>query len=153
MKRFLGLLKYLAPYKGKVIQNIVFNILGAFFTLFSFAMVMPFLGILFENQELVTEPAEFTLSTKYLLHTLNYYMSKIMLSKGASGALILVSIMVVVFSLLKNSFIYLANHVLAPIRAYVMRDMRNDIYKKLLKLPLSYYNEARKGDVIARIFQ
>lgn len=151
MKRFIGLLKYLAPYKGKVIQNVVFNILGAFFTLFSFAMVMPFLGILFENQEPVTESMEFALSTKYLLHTLNFYMSKIMLSKGASGALILVSILVVVFSLLKNAFIYLANHVLAPIRAYVMRDMRNDIYKKLLKLPLSYYNEARKGDVIARI--
>ena len=151
MKRFLGLLQYLIPYKGKVVQNIIFNVLGAFFTLFSFAMVMPFLGILFENQPLVTEAAEFKLSTDYFLHTLNYYMSKIMMSRGAAGALVLVSLLVVMFSLLKNSFIYLANHVLAPIRAYVMRDMRNDIYQKVLKLPLSYYNEARKGDVIARI--
>ena len=68
-----------------------------------------------------------------------------------AGALILVSILVVVFSLLKNGFIFLANHVLAPIRAFLVRDMRNDIYQKVLKLPLSYYTEARKGDVIARI--
>ena len=84
MKRFLGLLKYLIPYKGKVVQNIIFNVLGAFFTLFSFAMVMPFLGVLFENQALVTEPMEFELSTDYFLHTLNYYMSKIMMNSGCS---------------------------------------------------------------------
>ena len=137
MKRIFKLLKYLYPYKGKVIQNVIFNVLGAFFTLFSFALVMPFLRILFDNQSLVTEAAEFELSTDYMLHTLNYYMSKIMLNRGAAGALTMVSILVVVFSLLKNSFIYLANHVLAPIRAYVVRDMRNDIYKKVLKLPLS----------------
>ena len=151
MKRIFKLLKYLYPYKGKVVQNVIFNVLGAFFTLFSFALVMPFLGILFDNQSMVSEAAEFEFSTDYLLHTLNYYMSKIMLNRGATGALTMVSILVVAFSLLKNSFIYLANHVLAPIRAYVVRDMRNDIYKKVLKLPLSFYNEARKGDVIARI--
>ncbi|MFO7671376.1 MAG: ABC transporter ATP-binding protein [Bacteroidales bacterium] len=151
MRRFLRLLIYLIPYKGRVAQNIIYNILGAFFTLFSFAMVIPFLRVLFENQTLVTEPADFQLSTDYFLHTLNYYMSKIMLDHGESGALILVSVLVVVFSFLKNSFLYAANHVLAPIRAYVMRDMRNEIYQKVLKLPLSYYSEARKGDVIARI--
>lgn len=150
MKRFLNLLRYLLPYKGKVTQNIIYNVLGAFFTLFSFAMVMPFLRVLFGNQDPVTEPAEFALTMDYFLHTLNYYMSKIMLNRGAAGALSLVSILVVVFSLLKNIFIYLANHVLAPIRAYVMRDMRNDIYEKVLKLPLSYYTETRKGDVMAR---
>lgn len=150
MKRFFKLLKYLIPYKGKVAQNIIFNVLGAFFTLFSFAMVIPFLKVLFENQAMVTEPAEFKLSMDYFLHTLNYYMSKMMVNRGALGALSLVSVLVVVLSLLKNVFIYLANHVLAPIRAYVMRDMRNDIYEKVLKLPLSYYTETRKGDVMAR---
>jgi subfamily B ATP-binding cassette protein MsbA len=151
MRRFLRLLIYLIPYKGRVVQNIIYNILGAFFTLFSFAMVIPFLRVLFENQSLVTEPADFQLSTDYFLHTLNYYMSKIMLDHGESGALILVSVLVVVFSLLKNSFLYAATHVLSPIRAYVVRDIRNEIYHKVLKLPLSYYTEARKGDVIARI--
>jgi subfamily B ATP-binding cassette protein MsbA len=151
MKRFFKLLSYLVPYKWFVAQNIVYNILGAFFALFSFAMVIPFLRVLFNNQPLVAEPEHFALNADYFMHMLNYYMSRIMTSQGQSGALILVSILVVVFSLLKNGFIFGANYVLAPIRAFVVRDIRNDIYHKVLRLPLSYYTEARKGDVIARV--
>jgi len=151
MKRFFRLLNYLVPYKWYVVQNVLYNILGAFFALFSFAMVIPFLEVIFGNQELVSEPMEFTLSTKYFMHTLNFYMGKIVLAHNEVGALVLVSILVVIFSLLKNGFIFAANFVLAPIRAFLVRDIRNDIYRKVLKLPLSYYTEARKGDVIARI--
>jgi subfamily B ATP-binding cassette protein MsbA len=151
MRRFLRLLRYLGPYKWYVVQNIVYNILGAFFALFSFAMVIPFLRVLFENQPLVTERAAFELSAESFLQTLNYYMSMVMGEYGTSGALVLVSILVITFSLLKNGFLFTANYALAPIRAYVVRDIRNEIYAKVLKLPLSYYTEARKGDVIARI--
>ena len=151
MKRFFKLLRYLFPYKWYVAQNVIYNILGAFFALFSFAMVIPFLEVLFDNQEMVLERMEFELSTDYLLHTLNYYMSQIMVTRDAAGALALVSILVVVFSLLKNGFLFAANYVLAPIRAFVVRDLRNEVYRKVLRLPLSYYNEARKGDVISLI--
>jgi len=151
MKRFIKILKYLIPYKWLVTQNIGYNILGAFFALFSFAMIIPFLSVLFGNQPVVTETMKFALSTEYFLHTLNYYMGLIMVTHGNNGALVLVSSLVVIFSLLKNGFIFLSNHVLAPVRAYVVRDIRNDIYRKVLKLPLSYYTEARKGDVMARI--
>jgi subfamily B ATP-binding cassette protein MsbA len=151
MKRFLRLLHYLFPYKWFVVQNVVFNILGAFFALFSFAMVIPFLRVLFNNQPVILEPAPFALNTDYFMHTLNYFMSRIMTSHGKSGALVLVSLLVVGFSLLKNGFLFTANNALAPIRAFVVRDMRKDIYRKVLKLPLSYYTEARKGDVIARM--
>ena len=82
MKRFFRLLNYLFPYKWYVVQNVVYNILGAFFALFSFAMVIPFLKVLFDNQDLVTEPMEFELSTDYFMHTLNYYMGKIMADQG-----------------------------------------------------------------------
>jgi len=151
MNRFFRLLRYLLPYKWYVVQNVLFNILGAFFALFSFAMVIPFLRVLFDNQPLVTEPMEFRMSTEYFMHTLNYYMGKIMASHDEASALILVSILVVIFSLLKNGFGFMANFMLAPIRAFLVRDIRNDIYEKVLKLPLSYYTEARKGDVISRI--
>jgi subfamily B ATP-binding cassette protein MsbA len=151
MKRFLRLLNYLAPYKWFVVQNVLYNIMGAFFALFSFAMVIPFLRVLFGNQEVVTAPMEFQLSTEYFMHTMNYYMGKIMGMHDEAGVLVFVSILVVIFSLLKNGFIFAANFMLAPIRAFLVRDIRNDIYKKVLKLPLSYYTEARKGDVIARI--
>jgi subfamily B ATP-binding cassette protein MsbA len=151
MKRFFRLLNYLVPYKWYVVQNVVYNILGAFFALFSFVMVVPFLRVLFDNQDIVAEPMEFKLSIEYIMHTLNFYIGKIMGSHDAAGALILVSVLVVIFSLLKNGFIFAANFVLAPIRAFLVRDIRNDIYRKVLKLPLSFYTEARKGDVIARI--
>lgn len=151
MKRFLRLLKYLFPYKWFVLQNVVYNLMGAFFALFSFAMVIPFLRVLFNNQPIVSEPMDFHFSTEYFMHTMNYYIGKIMVLKDEAGALVLVSVMVVIFSLLKNGFLFAANFVLAPIRAFVVRDIRNDIYEKVLKLPLSFYTEARKGDVIARI--
>jgi subfamily B ATP-binding cassette protein MsbA len=151
MKRFFKLIRYLFPYKWYVVQNVFYNILGAFFALFSFAMVIPFQRLLFDNQDIVMEPMELELSTAYLMHTLNYYMSQIMVTRDAAGALALVSILVVVFSLLKNGFLFAANYVLAPIRAFVVRDLRNEVYRKVLRLPLSYYNEARKGDVISLI--
>lgn len=151
MKRFLRLLKYLLPYRWYVVQNIVYNILGAFFALFSFAMVIPFLRVLFENQAMELEPMAFSFSTDYFIHTFNYYMGLIMKEHGATGALVLVSLLVILFSLLKNGFLFAANYVLAPLRAFIVRDIRNEIYRKVLILPLSYYTEARKGDVIARI--
>ena len=151
MRRFFRLLNYLIPYKWYVSQNIIYNILGAFFALFSFAMVIPFLRVLFESQATALEPMDFEFSTDYFMHTLNYYMSRIMESRGEGGALVLVSFLVVGFRLLKNGFLFAANYVLAPIRAFLVRDIRNEIYRKVLNLPLSYYTEARKGDVIARI--
>lgn len=151
MRRFFRLLKYLVPYKWNVIQNVVYNVLGAFFALFSFAMIIPFLKVLFDNQPLVTEPMEFELKTQYFIHTLNYYLSQLMIEHGKPMAMVLVSVVVVIFSLLKNGFIFLANYFLAPVRAYTVRDIRNEIYNKVLRLPLSYYSESRKGDVIARI--
>ncbi len=151
MKRFFRLLRYLFPYKWFVAQNVLYNILGAFFALFSFAMVIPFLRILFENQPAAAEPMEFRLSTDYFMYLVNYHMTTMMQTRGQTGALILVSILVVGFSLLKNGFLFGANYMLAPIRAFIVRDIRNEIYRKVLKLPLSYYTEARKGDVIARI--
>jgi subfamily B ATP-binding cassette protein MsbA len=151
MRRFLRLLKYLIPYKWLVVQNVLYNILGAFFAIFSFAMVVPFLRILFGNQPAVIEPMEFQMSTDYLMHMIYLYMGKIIQTYGEAGALVMVSLLVVVFSLLKNAFLFGANYVLAPIRAFIVRDIRNEIYDKVLRLPLSFYTEARKGDVIARV--
>ncbi len=151
MRRFFRLLRYLIPYKWNVIQNVIYNVLGAFFALFSFAMIIPFLKILFDNQPLVTEPMEFEFKTQYFIHTLNYYLSQLMISHGKSMAMVLVSVVVVIFSLLKNGFLFVANYLLAPVRAYTVRDIRNDIYSKVLRLPLSYYSDSRKGDVMARV--
>ncbi len=151
MKRFFRLLKYLVPYKKYVVQNVLYNLLGAFFALFSFAMVIPFLRILFESQPALEGSMEFELSTDYFMYLINSFMTRMKEIRGETGALVLVSVLVVGFSLLKNGFLFGASYVLAPIRAFIVRDIRNEIYRKVLKLPLSYFTEARKGDVIARI--
>jgi len=151
MSRFRRLLSFVLPYKWKVAQNVLYNLLQAFFALFSFAMIIPFLQVLFGLQEVVPEPMEFEPSAAYLRHTLNYQMGQMAERHGDIGSLVLVSILVVIFSLLKNGFIYAASYVLAPIRAYVVRDIRNSIYGKVIRLPLSFFTEARKGDVMTRI--
>jgi ATP-binding cassette, subfamily B, bacterial MsbA len=151
MRRFFKLFRYLVPYKWNVVQNVVFNVLGAFFALFSFAMVIPFLQVLFDNQPMVLEPKEFELKTSYFFHTMNYLLSKVMIEHGKPVSMIVVSVIVVIFSMLKNGFLYLANFCLAPVRAYTVRDIRSELYGKLIRLPLSFYSEAKKGDVMARV--
>jgi ATP-binding cassette, subfamily B, bacterial MsbA len=151
MRRFFKLFRYLVPYKWKVVQNVLFNVLGAFFALFSFAMVIPFLQVLFDNQPMVLEPKEFELKTSYFFHTMNYLLSKVMIEHGKPVSMIVVSVIVVIFSMLKNGFLYLANFCLAPVRAYTVRDIRSELYGKLIRLPLSFYSEAKKGDVMARV--
>jgi subfamily B ATP-binding cassette protein MsbA len=151
MRRFFKLFRYLVPYKWNVVQNVLFNVLGAFFALFSFAMVIPFLQVLFDNQPMVLGPKEFELKTSYFFHTMNYLLSKVMIEHGKPFSMIVVSGIVVIFSLLKNGFLYLANFSLAPVRAYTVRDIRTELYGKLIRLPLSFYSESKKGDVMARV--
>jgi len=113
-------------------------------------MIIPFLGILFDMNKLVTEKPVLELSTKSLFENFNYLISKIIIDEGQMAALGYVSLLVIIFFFLKNLFRYFAMFFLAPVRMGVVRDIRNDIYRKILILPLSYFNEQRKGDVMSR---
>ncbi len=151
MKNFLKIFSYLKPYWFYALLNVLFNVFAAFAALFSFTMVIPFLGILFDTQEMVTEAIPFEFSVDYFKHIFNYYISQLILTQGKAMALLLVSIIVVVMSLFKNLFRFMALYYTAPIRTGTVRDIRKQIFNKILKLPLSYYTAARKGDVISRI--
>lgn len=151
MKQFLQIFLMVKPYWVRALQNVLFNVLSAIFALFSFTLAAPFLGILFGTQPIVEQPVDFELSTKALMHNINYLFSKIILEYGQAKALLAVAILVVVVTFLKNGFKFLANYHMAPIRAGVERDLRKKIYLKLLRLPLSFYTESRKGDVLSRI--
>lgn len=151
MEQFIKIVKLLKPYLGYCSLNVLFNVLSAVFALFSFTMVIPFLGILFENQPYVIEPVPFKLSAEGIEQNFGYYITLIIENYGKTNALLFVSILVIIITLFKNGFKYLANYFMAPIRTGVERDLRNNIYDKILRLPLSYYTEARKGDVISRI--
>ncbi len=139
------LLKYIEPYKWSAVRNIAYNLLSAVFALFSYTLVIPFLKILFNRVETVPYPGEFHLNLDYLGAAATYYLSEFIDRYGEIGALLLVSLVVVVASLFKNGFIFLANNSMAYIRACTVRDLREKMYRKILRLPLSYFTDARKG--------
>jgi subfamily B ATP-binding cassette protein MsbA len=151
MKRFLSIVGYIKPYWFYAVLNILFNVLSAFFALFSFVMAIPFLRILFQTQEMVTKPVPFELSTHALQHNFNFYLSKIILDQGTATALLMVSGLVVIMALLKTGFKFLANYHITPVRVGVVRDIRNRVYSKILRLPMSYFSESRKGDIMSRV--
>ena len=151
MKKYTKLLKYLFPYKAHVGVNVVSNIFGALFSLFSLAMLIPFLQLLFGNVPLVDVKPEFELTTKAMTQYLNYILSDIIQTYDKSSALLFVIGIVLIASFLKNFFTYLALYYLAPIRSGVLRDIRNELYRKIIDLPLGYYSEEKKGDIISKM--
>jgi ATP-binding cassette, subfamily B, bacterial MsbA len=150
MKRFINIVGLIKPYWFHAALNVLFNILSAFFALFSFIMAVPFLRILFNTQEMVTTSIPFSLNTESIQHNFNYIISTIIIEKGGSQALLLVSLLVVVMALLKTGFKFLANYYITPVRVGVVKDIRNMVYNKILRLPMSFFSESRKGDVISR---
>jgi subfamily B ATP-binding cassette protein MsbA len=145
------LLKYFAPYKWSAVKNIIYNILSALFALLSLTLVIPFLQILFRRVETVPNPGHFHLSSDYLVSFGKYYLSAFIDKYGQTGALLLVVVVVIGASLFKNGFIFMANNSMAYIRACTVRDLRRKLYHKVLRLPLSFFSDARKGDVMTRI--
>jgi subfamily B ATP-binding cassette protein MsbA len=147
------LLKYLAPYKGSAIKNIIYNILSAIFTLITFSLIKPFLNVLFNFDKIVSvpNPGPFQLNAAYLDKFQTYILADFIGRYGPSGALMMAVMIVVVASLFKNTFIFLANNCIALIRSNTVRDLRQKLYSKILRLPLSFFTDARKGDVMTRI--
>ena len=132
-------------------MNIFYNILGAVFGAFSFAMLIPALGILFQTEEIITEKVELTFTLDSITHNLSYYISQFILEHGPQQALILIGIILVTATMLKVGFTYLASFVLISLRNGIVFDIRSLIYKKIIGLPLGYFSEKRKGDIMARI--
>lgn len=151
MNKYFSLLKYLIPYKWQVVVNVVSNLLGAVFSLFSLTMIIPFLQLLFGNAPLVEVKPVFEMSVDGVTNSFYYFVSNIIKSSGQSAALLYVIAFLLVASLLKNFFTYLALYYLAPIRTGVVRDIRNELYRKVIDLPLGYYSEEKKGDIISKM--
>jgi len=151
MRRFKIIVGYIKPYWFPASLNILFNVLSAIFALFSFVMAIPFLKILFKTQELVTDTVPFALTMEAIQQNFNYYVSSIIIDYGQGRALMIVSILVVIMAFLKTGFKFLANYYITPVRVGVVRDIRNMVYRKTLRLPMSYFSDSRKGDVMARV--
>jgi subfamily B ATP-binding cassette protein MsbA len=147
------LLKYIAPYKWSAIKNIIYNVLSAIFTLITFSLIKPFLNVLFDYDKIVAipDPGPFTLNPDYLEKFQKFILADFINKYGPSGALLMAVLVVLAASLFKNAFIFLANNCMAFIRASTVRDLRKKLYSKILRLPLSFFTDARKGDVMTRI--
>jgi subfamily B ATP-binding cassette protein MsbA len=151
MDKIKLMLKYIAPYKWSALKSIMFNVLSALFSLFSLTLIIPFLNILFKPNLVVQSPGEFHLTLDYLNQFSKYFFSTLIEESGAATALLMVSAAYLVAAILKNGFIFLANNTMAFIRAGTVRDLRKKMYLKILKLPLSFFTDARKGDLMTRI--
>lgn len=157
MKKVLRVLKYVKGYKTYASLNIFFNILSVIFSLFSLTMVAPFLDLLFMKGDsdylstIAKGKPELKFSVQNIIDTFYYELSKLIVDDGKIKALVFICLLVVVFIFLKNLFRYLAMFFLSNVRNGVVKDLRNDIYQKTLRLPLSYYSDERKGDIMSRI--
>ena len=149
---FSRILTYVRPYWLDVVLNLVFNLITIFFSLFSFALVVPFLNLLFQTDaiESVAKP-EFAFSADYLLDYLNYFMCNLITERGHYQALIFICIVLLVAFFFRNFGRFFACYFMANVRVGAVKDIRRDIYNKILILPLSFYSNQKKGDVIARI--
>ena len=152
MKNLFKILRYVGPYWVYAMLNILFNILSVLFSLASFALFIPVLQMLFKTTEVPAEVPEFSwLNFESVKENFYYEINKMISDYGEMDVLLYICIIIVVLYLLRNLFRYLAMFFLAPIRNGVVRDIRNDMYLKIMILPLSYYSEQKKGDIIARM--
>jgi len=151
MKTLTRVLSYLRPYSALAAFNILFNILTVVFSLFSVVMVIPFLQLLFKEIPPVMQAPQFSLTADYLLEYLKYLLSKEIAASNNIIALAKFCVLIATLFFLKNLFRFLALYFLSPIRSGSVRDIRADLYDKLVSLPLSYYSKERKGDIISRV--
>lgn len=150
MKKYLGLVKYLKPYRKNIVLYLIFVLFAVIFSVVSIAMLFPFLEIIFNNK-LVTEKPVFELSSGWLLDSMRYYFSMIIQEHSKTYALGLVCIFIVSAIFLKNLFVYLSYYSMSPIRNGMMVQLRNDLYNKILTLPIGFFTEQKKGDIISRM--
>jgi len=153
MKYFKQILVYAKPYKIYGFFNIISNIFYAFFGTLAFVSLMPMLKVLFKSAEPITAPPTYSGISKlgdYIENSINFYHSKVN-NEGELKALLFMIVIIISTFLLKNIFGYLAMYFITFLRNGVLKDVRNDLYEKTVDLPLAYFSEKRKGDIIARI--
>jgi len=151
MRKFFLILKYLLPYWHKALLSLLCNLLVALFSVISFTMVIPFLGLLFSAQAFVSEKMAFSLSAESIQHNFNYYLGQIVATEGQVKALLFIILIVLSFTILKNVFLYIGKSIIIDVRTNVVKDIRNELMNKILDFDLSYFSDQRRGDIISKI--
>ena len=156
MKEFMKVLRrFVPPYKKYLALSVVFNILSAVLNIFSFAALIPILQIIFQtgDAETATELMAWDWGNAQgvLMNNLNYGVNQLIASYGQTTTLLFIGLFLAVTTFFKTGAYFLTAACIVPIRTGVVRDMRNQLYRKITSLPLGFFSEERKGDIIARM--
>ena len=150
---FFFLKRYAGPYAGNIFLSVLFNFLTAFFTLFSFAFIIPILQMLFGlgTAEYSFMPWDSASLKETVVNNFYWYVSEMVRADGASFTLAMLCVTLVVMTLLKVSAGYLSEFFTIPMQNGVMRDIRREMYDKIVTLPIGFFTNERKGDIMARM--
>ncbi len=156
MKEFLNVLKrFVPPYKKYLVLSVIFNILSAILNIFSFAALIPILQILFQTSDAETATSlmawDWGNIQTVLMNNMNYYVNGLIAEWGQTTTLLFIGLFLAVTTFLKTGAYFLSAATIIPIRTGVVRDIRNQVYQKITSLPLGFFSEERKGDIIARM--
>ena len=150
MNSFRHILSLIKTYRFNAFLNLIFNAVAVLFSLVSLTMVAPFLGILFDKIQPTLTAPELSLNVESIINYFNYQLGAVIAERGKISGLLFICFVVITVFLIKNVFRYLALYVLAPIRNGVVKDLRQKIYDRILHLPISYFSDKRKGDLLSR---
>ena len=156
MKEFLNVLRrFVPPYKKHLVLSVIFNILSAILNIFSFAALIPILQILFQTSDAETATSlmawDWSNIQTVLMNNMNYYVNGLIAEWGQTTTLLFIGLFLAVTTFLKTGTYFLSAATIIPIRTGVVRDIRNQVYQKITSLPLGFFSEERKGDIIARM--
>ena len=153
MKTYLRILQYARPYADFLPLYLLYTILTIMFSIFNFTLIIPLLDVLFDTTAKSPAPSvlpDFTLSAEYVKDTFYYYFGQVISTYGKLGALSFVCAFVVGSVFFSNVFRYLGLRLIARVRARVIRNLRLELYHRIIQLPLSYFGGERKGDLMSR---
>jgi subfamily B ATP-binding cassette protein MsbA len=151
MKRFSTILKYLRDQKRYVALYFIVNLLSVLFSLVSLTMLVPFLQLLFGKEKMVEKMPELTFSASSVLEYIKYILGILIREHGPAYALGAICVIIILSIFFKNFFLYLSYRIMGPMRNRVLSRLRADLYSKILELPLGFFTEQRKGDLISRM--
>ena len=154
MKAFWRVIKrFAAPYKKYLAGSVVLNLLSAVFNIFSFALLIPILNILFKMDQTVYEfiPWNGMPDKEQLMNNFYWYVSQMIEKFGGSTSLLLLGLVFAAMTVLKTSCYFASSAVMVPLRTGIVRDIRVMVYNKLLSLPMGFFSKQKKGDIIARM--
>jgi len=145
MKQYARIFGYLGAYKGKVVLYFVFIILSILFSIVSMGMLMPFLQLIFTGKGMTND------SNNVVIQGINDLLANSLTKRGPVNTLAFICVLMISFIILKNFFLYLSYVVLNPLKNQIVNHLREDLFDKILRLPIGYFNEKRKGDLMSRI--